>query len=156
MVFDRNWKDLFDEVIKGAPHSIEIPLPNGYNNWKQLRVAHTHPEEFGGTFSVKDITEFRKARPISTSAVANEGIYTIEQIEGKRHNWVNLAKKYEQQYAETHNRLFDELESVCMDRGIPATREELDTIRKNIANEVHEWLKSNSEKYGFYYTFIST
>lgn len=155
MVFDRNWKDLFDEVIKGAPHSIEIPLPNGYNNWKRLRVAHTHPEEFGGTFSVKDITEFRKTRPISTSAVANEGIYTIEQIEGKRHYWVNLAKEYEQQYAEAHNRLFDELESVCMNREIPATRKELDTIRENIANEVHEWLKSNSEKYGFYYTFIS-
>lgn len=156
MVFDRNWKDLFDEAIKGAPHNIEIPLPNGYNNWKQLRVAHTHPEEFGGTFSVKDITEFNKIRALSTSAVANEGTYTIGQIEGTRHNWVNLTKKYEQQYVEAHNRLFDELESACINRGIPATREDLDTIRENIANEMHEWLKSNSEKYGFYYTFIST
>lgn len=156
MVFDRNWKDLFDEAIKGTPHNIEIPLPNGYNNWKQLRVAHTHPEEFGGTFSVKDITEFNKIRALSTSAVANEGTYTIGQIEGIRHNWVNLTKKYEQQYVEAHNRLFDELESACINRGIPATREELDTIRENIANEMHEWLKSNSEKYGFYYTFIST
>lgn len=156
MVFDRNWKDLFDEAIKGSPHNIEIPLPNGYNNWKQLRVAHTHPEEFGGTFSVKDITEFNKIRALSTSAVANEGTYTIGQIEGTRHNWVNLTKKYEQQYVEAHNRLFDELESACINRGIPATREELDTIRENIANEMHEWLKSNSEKYGFYYTFIST
>ena len=156
MVFDRNWKDLFDEAIKGAPHNIEIPLPNGYNNWKQLRVAHTHPEEFGGTFSVKDITEFNKIRALSTSDVANEGTYTIGQIEGTRHNLVNLTKKYEQQYVEAHNRLFDELESACINRGIPATREDLDTIRENIANEMHEWLKSNSEKYGFYYTFIPT
>lgn len=68
----------------------------------------------------------------------------------------HLTKKYEQQYVEEHNRLFDELESACINRGIPATREDLDTIRENIANEMHEWLKSNSEKYGFYYTFIST
>ena len=151
MVFDRNWKDLFDEVIKGAPHSIEIPLPNGYNNWKRLRVAHTHPEEFGGTFSVKDITEFRKTRPISTSAVANEGIYTIEQIEGKRHYWVNFEKAYEKHYSKVRNALLDELEKKCEDRGTPATKHEYNKLRVETANDLSKWLDENSERYGFRY-----
>lgn len=151
MVFDRSWKDLFDEVVKGAPHSIEIPLPSGYNNWKQLRVAHTHPEEFGGTFSVKDITEFRKTRPISTSAVANEGIYTIEQIEGKRHYWVNFEKAYEKHYSKVRNALLDELEKKCEDRGTPATKHEYNKLRVETANDLSKWLDENSERYGFRY-----
>ena len=53
MAFDKDGNDiLFIDGNEG--HSIEFTKPNGYK-WSDPSFAHTHPDEYGGTFSLSDV-----------------------------------------------------------------------------------------------------
>lgn len=155
MAFDKDWNNLFDQAIKGEKHFVSIPLPEGHKNWHSLRVAHTHTQDYGGTFSLTDVVDFNRNRPISTSVIANEGNYMLEQIGGKRHAWVNLTKAYESYYAERYNFHYDTLENQCLRRGLPSTDREREIARNNIAKDMHDWFKKHAKHYGFKYILDS-
>lgn len=128
-------------------------LPDGYTDWKTINVAHTHPDQYGGTFSLKDINQFRVHQPLSTSAVANEGTYRLTPISGERHRWVNFEKAYTNEFRDIYENELDKLNEKCVKRGYPKTEEEDNMIRINVASRMHKWLSSNSSNYGFTYIF---
>ncbi len=153
MVFDKDWNDLYDKPTIGYEGHISMPLPEGYNNWSRLNVAHTHPNEYGGTFSLPDVTAFRECRPLSTSAVANEGTYTLAAIQGKKNRWVDFQNAFDSKYTSVTNHYLDELNRVCMKRGSHATHDEKKKVGEQVSRVMDRWLDENSKDYGFRYSF---
>lgn len=153
MAFDKEWNDLYSKPIIGKEGSISMPLPKGYKNWRNINVAHTHPNEYGGTFSPADIVAFRKHRPLSTSAVANEGTYSIAPISNTKNRWVDFQSAYDTKYATAINHYLDELNEICMKRGAPPTLKERKKVDEQIAKVMNIWLGENAQNFGFRYSF---
>jgi len=155
MVFDRDGNELFDKPIIGKEHSIEIPLPEGYTNWRSLQVAHTHPDEYGGTFSSIDISSFVENRPLSTRAICSEGTYILApNPSAQRRRWVVFSRNFDKEFVSTYNKLADDLAAECLERGTPATYEERRELRNKTAVHMDSWLAEAAEGYGFSYEFI--
>ena len=153
MAFDKEWNDLYSKPIVGKEGSIELPLPEGHKNWRKINVAHTHPDEYGGTFSPVDINAFRKHRPLSTSAVANEGTYTLAPMHGKKTRWVDFQNAYNNEYVSSMETELDRLDEICRKRGYPRTEEEDNRIRNQVTESMHSWLANSAKDYGFSYKF---
>lgn len=151
MVFDRNGNDLMRKAAKGTRNHVDIPLPDGCKDWHDLHVAHTHPD--GGTLSLKDVYSFNEARPLATSVVTNEGVYTLAPSEGATHRWVGFTKGYEVEYASKANALWDARERYLAQQGRRMYPEDRTWIEAELSKAMHLWMKSNAGRYGFDYGF---
>ncbi|WP_277071548.1 phage minor capsid protein [Slackia exigua] len=129
MVFDENGNDI--EMLAGKDgHSIRFSLPKG-RSWRDVYVAHTHPDEYGGTFSVDDMYFLTDSGIRGLYAVCNEGTYSLSP--GPKGKPRSLMRAYDAAY-------LDALDKHGSD---------LVAIRKTL----HGWLSKNASSYGFSYVF---
>lgn len=132
MVFGPNGEDIL--ALDGGPgHGISFSLPKGYK-WSEVSVAHTHPDAYGGTFSVKDMYFVTDSRVTSLHAVCREGTYSIAP--GARPKAKSLMRAYDRAYQAAI------AESV-------GNADRTSFVRRKI----HSWLSENAKNYGFSYTF---
>lgn len=129
MAFDKNGNDILF-IDSGGSHSIEFIRPSGYK-WSELSFAHTHPDEYGGTFSLSDVFFLADSGILGLHAVCREGTYSL--IPSKKTKPRTFVKAYEDAYFDALNKYGSDLVS--------------------IRHFMHSWLLENSSGYGFRYSF---
>lgn len=154
--------NVIGDVITGKETSITLSLPKGYK-WEDLRVTHTHPYEYGGTFSTGengqgDIYHLTHANLISHTAICHEGTYHIERTENsKPMEFYKAARAAEiKADAEAFDIVYDwaEKEGKTPFNGFPQS--ELDEMqRKKKAELMHKWFSENAKIYGYTYLFTA-
>ncbi|MBF0990470.1 MAG: hypothetical protein HXK62_00530 [Atopobium sp.] len=154
--------NVIGDVITGKETSITLSLPKGYK-WEDLQVTHTHPYEYGGTFSTGengqgDIYHLTHANLISHTAVCHEGTYHIERTEdSKPMEFYKAARAAEiKADADAFDIVYDwaEKEGKTPFNGFPQS--ELDEMhRKKKAELMHEWFLENAKIYGYTYSFTA-
>ncbi len=154
--------NVIGDVITGKETSITLSLPKGYK-WEDLRVTHTHPYEYGGTFSTGengqgDIYHLTHANLISHTAICHEGTYHIERTEdSKPMEFYAAARAAEiKADAEAFDIVYDwaEKEGKTPFNGFPQSK--LDEMqRKKKAELMHKWFSENAKIYGYTYSFTA-
>lgn len=154
--------NVIGDVITGKETSITLSLPKGYK-WEDLQVTHTHPYEYGGTFSTGengqgDIYHLTHANLISHTAICHEGTYYIERTENsKPMEFYKAARAAEiKADAEAFDIVYDwaEKEGKTPFNGFPQS--ELDEMhRKKKAELMHKWFSENAKIYGYTYSFTA-
>lgn len=154
--------NVIGDVITGKETSITLSLPEGYK-WEDLQVTHTHPYEYGGTFSTGenrqgDIYHLTHANLISHTAICHEGTYHIERTENsKPMEFYAAARAAEiKADADAFDIVYDwaEKEGKTPFNGFPQS--ELDEMqRKKKAELMHEWFSKNAKIYGYTYSFTA-
>lgn len=154
--------NVIGDVITGKETSITLSLPKGYK-WEDLQVTHTHPYEYGGTFSTGengqgDIYHLTHANLISHTAICHEGTYHIERTEdSKPMEFYAAARAAEiKADAEAFDIVYDwaEKEGKTPFNGFP--QNELDEMqRKKKAELMHKWFSENAKIYGYTYSFTA-
>lgn len=129
MVFDKDGKDLL--LLEGEGHHIRFEKPPG-RRWDELHFAHTHPNEYGGTFSMDDIYFFCDSGALSLRAVCNEGTYLIERGDGAKPR--SFMRAYDKAFIEASAEVAG---------------------RRELAERIHGWLSENAKLYGFRYDLES-
>lgn len=154
--------NVIGDVITGKETSITLSLPKGYK-WEDLQVTHTHPYEYGGTFSTGengqgDIYHLTHANLISHTAICHEGTYHIERTENsKPMEFYKAARAAEiKADAEAFDIVYDwaEKEGKTPFNGFPQSK--LDEMqRKKKAELMHKWFSENAKIYGYTYSFTA-
>lgn len=154
--------NVIGDVITGEETSITFILPEGYK-WEDLQATHTHPYEYGGTFSTGedrkgDIYHLTHANLISHTAICNEGTYHIERTEdSKPMEFYDAARAAELKAEEdAFNIVYDwaEKEGKTPFNGFPQS--ELNEMqRKKKAELMHKWFSENAKIYGYTYSFTA-
>lgn len=154
--------NVIGDVITGEETSITFTLPEGYK-WEDLQATHTHPYEYGGTFSTGedrkgDIYHLTHANLISHTAICHEGTYHIERTEdSKPMEFYDAARAAEIKAEEdAFNIVYDwaEKEGKTPFNGFPQS--ELNEMqRKKKAELMHEWFLENAKIYGYTYSFTA-
>lgn len=129
MVFDKNGNDI-GFLDGGSGHSISFDLPSGYK-WSDVSVAHTHPDGYGGTFSLSDVFFAADSGVRALYAVCREGTYSLAP--GAKTKPRKFVRDYEDAY-------FDALDEFGGD---------VEAVRR----AMHSWLSDNAAEYGFAYGF---
>ena len=154
--------NVIGDVITGEETSITFTLPEGYK-WEDLQATHTHPYEYGGTFSTGedrkgDIYHLTHANLISHTAICHEGTYHIERTEdSKPMEFYDAARAAELKAEEdAFNIVYDwaEKEGKTPFNGFPQS--ELNEMqRKKKAELMHKWFSENAKIYGYTYSFTA-
>lgn len=154
--------NVIGDIITGKETSITLSLPKGYK-WENLQVTHTHPYEYGGTFSTGengqgDIYHLTHANLISHTAICHEGTYHIERTENSKPMEFYKAARAAEIKADTDafDIVYDwaEKEGKTPFNGFPQS--ELDEMhRKKKAELMHEWFLENAKIYGYTYSFTA-
>ncbi|MDU4868424.1 MAG: phage minor capsid protein [Lancefieldella parvula] len=154
--------NVIGDIITGKETSITLSLPKGYK-WEDLQVTHTHPYEYGGTFSTGengqgDIYHLTHANLISHTAICHEGTYHIERTENSKPMEFYKAARAAEIKADTDafDIVYDwaEKEGKTPFNGFPQS--ELDEMhRKKKAELMHEWFLENAKIYGYTYSFTA-
>lgn len=169
--FTREYGAILDEegnvvgdVIVGKENTVSFSLPKGYV-WEELQIIHTHPYEYGGTFSTGadghgDIYHLTSANLISHTAVCHEGIYRIVRTEAARPEEFYKAAREAEIHAEEKASITvtDDLvaEGKTIFNGKVTYGEMLELERIKKAELMHEWFLLNAKIYGYRYSFISS
>lgn len=169
--FTREYGAILDEegnvvgdVIVGKENTVSFSLPKGYV-WEELQIIHTHPYEYGGTFSTGadghgDIYHLTSANLISHTAVCYEGIYRIVRTEAARPEEFYKAAREAEIHAEEKASITvtDDLvaEGKTIFNGKVTYGEMLELERIKKAELMHEWFLLNAKIYGYRYSFISS
>ena len=169
--FTREYGAILDEegnvvgdVIVGKENTVSFSLPKGYV-WEELQIIHTHPYEYGGTFSTGaeghgDIYHLTSANLISHTAVCHEGIYRIVRTEAARPEEFYKAAREAEIHAEEKASITvtDDLvaEGKTIFNGKVTYGEMLELERIKKAELMHEWFSLNAKIYGYRYSFISS
>ena len=154
--------NVIGDVITGEETSITFILPEGYK-WEDLQATHTHPYEYGGTFSTGedgtgDIYHLTHANLISHTAICHEGTYHIERTkDSKPMEFYDAARAAELKAEEdAFNIVYDwaEKEGKTPFNGFPQS--ELNEMqRKKKAELMHKWFSENAKIYGYTYSFTA-
>ncbi|WP_308805742.1 phage minor capsid protein [Atopobium minutum] len=170
-IFSKEYGALLDKngnivggVVAGGRTHVRFLLPKGYE-WHNLSATHTHPSEYGGTFSVGgekrgDIFHLTDANLMSYTAVCNEGIYRIERTENSKPKKFYKAAKKAEDSAERESRLIVADGLMAKGRTIfngGVSYDELfrlERIKK--AELMHEWFSQNAKIYGYRYSFTKS
>lgn len=154
--------NVIGDVITGEETSITFTLPEGYK-WEDLQATHTHPYEYGGTFSTGedrkgDIYHLTHANLISHTAICHEGTYHIERTEdSKPMEFYDAARAAELKAEEdAFNIVYDwaEKEGKTPFNGFPQS-ELNEKQRKKKAELMHKWFSENAKIYGYTYSFTA-
>ena len=152
--------NVIGDVITGRGTSITFILPEGYK-WEDLQVTHTHPHEYGGTFSTGgdgtgDIYHLTHANLISHTAVCHEGTYHIERTENsKPMEFYDAARAAELKAEEdAFDIVYDwaEKERKTPFNGFPQSKLN-EMQREEKAKLMHKWFSENAKIYGYTYSF---
>lgn len=154
--------NVIGDVITGKETSITLSLPKGYK-WEDLQVTHTHPYEYGGTFSTGengqgDIYHLTHANLISHTAICHEGTYHIERTENsKPMEFYKAARAAEiKADAEAFDIVYDwaEKEGRTPFNGFPQSKLN-EMQREEKAKLMHKWFSENAKIYGYTYSFTA-
>ena len=152
--------NVIGDVITGRGTSITFILPEGYK-WEDLQVTHTHPHEYGGTFSTGedgtgDIYHLTHANLISHTAICHEGTYHIERTENsKPMEFYDAARAAEiKADADAFDIVYDwaEKEGKTPFNGFPQSKLN-EMQREEKAKLMHKWFSENAKIYGYTYSF---
>lgn len=154
--------NVIGDVITGRGTSITFILPEGYK-WEDLQATHTHPHEYGGTFSTGadgtgDIYHLTHANLISHTAICHEGTYHIERTEDSKPMEFYAAARAAELKAEedAFDIVYDwaEKEGKTPFNGFPQSK--LDEMqREEKAKLMHKWFSENAKIYGYTYSFTA-
>ena len=154
--------NVIGDVITGRGTSITFILPEGYK-WEDLQVTHTHPHEYGGTFSTGadgtgDIYHLTHANLISHTAICHEGTYHIERTENsKPMEFYDAARAAELKAEEdAFDIVYDwaEKEGKTPFNGFPQSKLN-EMQREEKAKLMHKWFSENASIYGYTYSFTA-
>ena len=152
--------NVIGDVITGRGTSITFILPEGYK-WEDLQATHTHPHEYGGTFSTGadgtgDIYHLTHANLISHTAICHEGTYHIERTENsKPMEFYDAARAAELKAEEdAFDIVYDwaEKEGKTPFNGFPQSKLN-EMQREEKAKLMHKWFSENASIYGYTYSF---
>ena len=154
--------NVIGDVITGRGTSITFILPEGYK-WEDLQATHTHPYEYGGTFSTGadgtgDIYHLTHANLISHTAICHEGTYHIERTEdSKPMEFYDAARAAELKAEEdAFDIVYDwaEKEGKTPFNGFPQSKLN-EMQREEKAKLMHKWFSENASIYGYTYSFTA-
>lgn len=154
--------NVIGDVITGRGTSITFILPEGYK-WEDLQATHTHPHEYGGTFSTGengqgDIYHLTHANLISHTAICHEGTYHIERTEdSKPMEFYDAARAAEIKAEEdAFDIVYDwaEKEGKTPFNGFPQSKLN-EMQREEKAKLMHKWFSENAKIYGYTYSFTA-
>ena len=154
--------NVIGDVITGRGTSITFILPEGYK-WEDLQATHTHPHEYGGTFSTGadgtgDIYHLTHANLISHTAICHEGTYHIERTEdSKPMEFYDAARAAELKAEEdAFDIVYDwaEREGKTPFNGFPQSNLN-EMQREEKAKLMHKWFSENANIYGYTYSFTA-
>lgn len=154
--------NVIGDVITGRGTSITFILPEGYK-WEDLQATHTHPHEYGGTFSTGadgtgDIYHLTHANLISHTAICHEGTYHIERTEdSKPMEFYDAARAAELKAEEdAFDIVYDwaEKEGKTPFNGFPQSKLN-EMQREEKAKLMHKWFSENASIYGYTYSFTA-
>ena len=154
--------NVIGDVITGRGTSITFILPEGYK-WEDLQATHTHPHEYGGTFSTGadgtgDIYHLTHANLISHTAICHEGTYHIERTENsKPMEFYDAARAAELKAEEdAFDIVYDwaEREGKTPFNGFPQSKLN-EMQREEKAKLMHKWFSENANIYGYTYSFTA-
>lgn len=154
--------NVIGDVITGRGTSITFILPEGYK-WEDLQATHTHPHEYGGTFSTGadgtgDIYHLTHANLISHTAICHEGTYHIERTEdSKPMEFYDAARAAELKAEEdAFDIVYDwaEKEGKTPFNGFPQSKLN-EMQREEKAKLMHKWFSENANIYGYTYSFTA-
>lgn len=154
--------NVIGDVITGRGTSITFILPEGYK-WEDLQATHTHPHEYGGTFSTGadgtgDIYHLTHANLISHTAICHEGTYHIERTEdSKPMEFYDAARAAELKAEEdAFDIVYDwaEREGKTPFNGFPQSKLN-EMQREEKAKLMHKWFSENANIYGYTYSFTA-
>lgn len=154
--------NVIGDVITGRGTSITFILPEGYK-WEDLQATHTHPHEYGGTFSTGadgtgDIYHLTHANLISHTAICHEGTYYIERTENsKPMEFYDAARAAELKAEEdAFDIVYDwaEKEGKTPFNGFPQSKLN-EMQREEKAKLMHKWFSENAKIYGYTYSFTA-
>lgn len=154
--------NVIGDVITGRGTSITFILPEGYK-WEDLQATHTHPHEYGGTFSTGadgtgDIYHLTHANLISHTAICHEGTYYIERTENsKPMEFYDAARAAELKAEEdAFDIVYDwaEKEGKTPFNGFPQSKLN-EMQREEKAKLMHKWFSENASIYGYTYSFTA-
>lgn len=154
--------NVIGDVITGRGTSITFILPEGYK-WEDLQATHTHPHEYGGTFSTGadgtgDIYHLTHANLISHTAICHEGTYHIERTENsKPMEFYDAARAAELKAEEdAFDIVYDwaEKEGKTPFNGFPQSKLN-EMQREEKAKLMHKWFSENASIYGYTYSFTA-
>lgn len=154
--------NVIGDVITGEETSITFTLPEGYK-WEDLQATHTHPYEYGGTFSTGedrkgDIYHLTHANLISHTAICHEGTYHIERTENsKPMEFYDAARAAELKAEEdAFDIVYDwaEKEGKTPFNGFPQSKLN-EMQREEKAKLMHKWFSENANIYGYTYSFTA-
>nr|DAO16111.1 MAG TPA: minor capsid protein [Caudoviricetes sp.] len=154
--------NVIGDVITGRGTSITFILPEGYK-WEDLQATHTHPHEYGGTFSTGadgtgDIYHLTHANLISHTAICHEGTYHIERTEdSKPMEFYDAARAAELKAEEdAFDIVYDwaEKEGKTPFNGFPQSKLN-EMQREKKAELMHKWFSENAKIYGYTYSFTA-
>lgn len=154
--------NVIGDVITGRGTSITFILPEGYK-WEDLQATHTHPHEYGGTFSTGadgtgDIYHLTHANLISHTAICHEGTYHIERTENsKPMEFYDAARAAELKAEEdAFDIVYDwaEKEGKTPFNGFPQSKLN-EMQREEKAKLMHKWFSENAKIYGYTYSFTA-
>lgn len=152
--------NVIGDVITGRGTSITFILPEGYK-WEDLQATHTHPHEYGGTFSTGadgtgDIYHLTHANLISHTAICHEGTYHIERTkDSKPMEFYDAARAAELKAEEdAFDIVYDwaEKEGKTPFNGFPQSKLN-EMQREEKAKLMHKWFSENANIYGYTYSF---
>ncbi len=155
-VYDERGR-LVSDVFVGDDGEVRFSVPDGFT-WKDRRVAHTHPGEFGGTFSSDDIWHLTDADLLSYEASCSEGRYVITRAKTlsrrERRKFFDDFSSFE---LDSNARRSNEVQGEFLGAGKDPTGadrgEFISEVLKRISVAVDEWLSGNAVKYGYTYSF---
>lgn len=154
--------NVIGDVITGRGTSITFILPEGYK-WEDLQATHTHPHEYGGTFSTGadgtgDIYHLTHANLTSHTAICHEGTYYIERTENsKPMEFYDAARAAELKAEEdAFDIVYDwaEKEGKTPFNGFPQSKLN-EMQREEKAKLMHKWFSENANIYGYTYSFTA-
>lgn len=132
-VFALDGTHLMDLTSNAKTGKIVFRRPRD-SKWNQLEVAHTHPDSYGGTFSMQDIYFVTDSGVHALYAVCREGTYAIAP--GQKPKARSFMNEYDKAYQTSVKESF-------------GSADRTDRVRR----DMHAWLSENAGDYGFDYTF---
>lgn len=118
--------------------------------WTGLTVTHRHPDEFGGTFSVPDITNMIRFNWGCHEASTNEGRYIMKPT--RKADGPGLLKALKAALPGIERRM------KLVGKGLEnqhfhSKKEYITANRKAQLEVIHNWYKINFPQYGYIYEF---
>lgn len=148
-VYDENGR-LVSEIFAGTHGHVIFDVPDDFI-WEDKRALHTHPSDFGGTFSPEDIFHLTDGNLLSYDAACTEETYVIERS-GTPGQEVREALNNDfsaQADLSNEDRYFEVLEKY-LGSGLDPYGDDAESfeheVKHLVSSDLDAWLKANAVK----------